>query len=85
MYQNHDKSLMRPEEFAALGTDMVAYMREISGEEISEAFPQSIELDDRRKYWALFAANGTPLMIADQPQDLLNGAFYNNLHAILPN
>jgi len=84
MFHDHENKLLKNEEFADLGTDVVAYMREITGTEILDTFPGKVELDEERNYWALFAANGSPLMVAEKAGDVINGAFYNDLRAVLP-
>lgn len=85
MYQFDSRPLMNAEELAALGIDFVAYVREISGSELDDLLAEGPELDPDRNYWALFAANGQPLMISDQPDEIMNDAFYNDLQPILPN
>ncbi|MEM9332118.1 MAG: DUF1150 family protein [Pseudomonadota bacterium] len=76
---------LKREDFAALGSDAVAYMRKISAEDLSNVFPDALELKAGKKYWALFAANGQPLMLSDKASELKSSAFYNDLHAVLPN
>ena len=85
MFHNHSNGGLKLEEFVALGTDAIAYVREISGSEIHETFSQEIELDDETTYWGLFAADGQPLMFSDRPDQVLNNAFYNDLKAVLTN
>lgn len=74
-----------PSKFAGLGHDAIAYMRRISAEEIERAFPGMPELEAGRKYWALFAADGTPLVLANEQNEIASTAFYNNLLAVQPN
>ena len=85
MYHDHTRNFLQPEEFAALGKDAVTYFRQISAEEIKKAFPDAAELESKREYWVLFAANGEPLMVTDQEVDVISSAFYNDLEAIKPN
>ncbi|MCG6858475.1 MAG: DUF1150 domain-containing protein [Salaquimonas sp.] len=68
-----------PDELAKLGQGRVAYMRQISGREIAEAFPGTVELDPNATVWALFGADGTPLAIADDAGGALSTAFQNDL------
>lgn len=68
-----------PDELAKMGQGRVAYMRQISGREIAEAFPGAIELDPEATVWALFGADGTPLAIADDAGGALSTAFQNDL------
>ena len=85
MFQNHKESAIGAEDFAALGTDAIAYVREISGSEILATFSGDMELEKDQTYWGLFAADGQPLMFSNQADQVLNGAFYNDLHAVLTN
>ena len=68
-----------------LGTGTLAYMRPITSEEIRSAFPEMRDLADGATYWALFAADGTPLILASEREEITSSAFHNNLRAILPN
>ena len=85
MFHDHKNSAVEPEEFAALGSDVIAYVRKISGSEINAAFPDGLELERDETYWGLFAADGQPLMYSNQLDQVLNGAFYNDLCAVYPN
>lgn len=85
MYQSSEKELKEMQEFASLGNEVVAYMREITTEEIQDAFPDTPELEPGQRYWALFAADGSPLVLAETQADVSSSAFYNDLQALLPN
>ena len=73
------------EALAKMGADAVAYMREMTAEEIQSAFPDTPELEVNQTYWALFGADGAPLMLASERVDIASSAFYNNLKPVLPN
>ena len=77
----HESSipLMTAEELATLGAGKIAYMLRISGREISEAFPDAMEIAPDVLVWALFAADGTPLALADDAGGALSMAFTNDL------
>jgi len=85
MYQINQNNLLEMQELAELGNDVVAYMREISSDEIKDKFPGTDGLQSGQTYWALFAADGTPLVLADDQQGVSNEAFLSDLKAILPN
>ena len=68
-----------------LGTGTLAYMRPITSAEIREAFPEMRDIADNTTYWALFAADGTPLVLSSEREEITSSAFHNNLRAILPN
>ena len=67
------------------GTGAIAYMREMTAEEIASKFDDIPELQPGITYWAMFAADGTPLMLAGTKDELANSAYFNDLEAILPN
>lgn len=66
-------------ELAAIGSGHIAYMRELSGRQINEAFPGKISIDPTAKVWALFGADGAPIMLAGDASAALAGAFQNQL------
>jgi hypothetical protein len=82
-----DLSFNSPEadNFAQLGTDAITYLRKISAEEVEEKFPGLPDLESGVVYWAMFAADGTPLMLSDSKSELTSSAHSNDLTAILPN
>lgn len=85
MIRNSESTVLDTEEFALLGKDTVAYVKELSGSEVSSAILEDLNLDKEDRIWGLFAADGNPLMFSNQPDQVVNGAFYNDLKALLPN
>lgn len=67
------------EELAGMGAGHIAYMRKISGAEIAAAFPGAVEVPAEAMVWALFAADGTPIALAEDAGSALGSAFENNL------
>ena len=68
-----------------MGTNVVAYIREMTAEDIIKAFPETPELEAGRTYWALFAADGEPLVLAHEQNDVTSTAFYHDLKTVIPN
>jgi hypothetical protein len=66
-------------DLASIGSGHIAYMRPITGEEITRAFPNTVQIAPEARVWALFAADGTPLVLADNRGEAIAGAFDNNL------
>jgi hypothetical protein len=66
-------------DLANIGSGHIAYMRRITGEEITKAFPNTVEIAPTAQVWALFAADGTPLVLSDNKGEALAGAFDNDL------
>lgn len=57
--------VLTPEAFAILGGGEIAYVRPITSEDVSALFPQAPKLAPGMKLFALHAADGTPITIAD--------------------
>lgn len=70
---------------AHMGNDSVAYLREITSDEIHDKFPHVENVNGGMMYWAMFAADGSLLMLADSEKDLTHSAFYSDLVPIKPN
>lgn len=85
MYHDVEFNTQEIESLAQMGTDAIAYMREMTTDEIMATFPETPELENNQTYWALFGADGAPLMLASERVDIASSAFYNNLKAIMPN
>ncbi|MGN6467586.1 MAG: DUF1150 family protein [Rhizobiaceae bacterium] len=66
-------------QFAHLGEGVVAYMREIGAEELMGRFPNMPTLKPGTRLWALFAANGQPILLTDARAAALAGAIENDL------
>jgi len=77
----HEKELaaITEQELAAIGQGHIAYMRQLSGKEINEAFPGKVEIEPEARVWALFGADGTPIMLAGDAGAALQGAFQADL------
>lgn len=52
-------------ELALLGSGEVGYIRKMRSEEVSRCFPEAPEIDPTLDLWALFAADGTPILLTD--------------------
>jgi hypothetical protein len=59
-------------ELADLGNGEVGYIRKMRSEEVAERFPQAPELQPGLDLWALFGADGTPILLSDSR----SSAFY---------
>lgn len=73
--------VMTPADLAALGTGHVAYVRRVDPQEFASAFGTD-ELQVPGELWALFAANGQPILLADGPGAAIQGAQENNLDTV---
>jgi hypothetical protein len=52
-------------DFAVLGNGQVGYIRKMLSDEVRIKFPQAPELDPGLELWALFGADGTPILLSD--------------------
>lgn len=72
-------NVLSQEELAHLGEGTVAYLREFDSAELKERFPDAPDMAPGTTLWALFAANGTPILLADAHSSALAGAMQNDL------
>lgn len=66
-------------DLAHLGEGTVAYLREIDSDELRGKFPGLPEIAPGTRLWALFAANGQPILLSDARDRAIAGAFENDL------
>ncbi|KPF47319.1 DUF1150 family protein [Rhizobium sp. G187] len=52
-------------ELAHLGAGEVGYIRKMKFDDVSRCFPEAPEIDPELDLWALFAADGTPILLTD--------------------
>ncbi|KAA0699328.1 DUF1150 family protein [Neorhizobium sp. P12A] len=52
-------------ELAHLGSGEVGYIRKMRSEEVSRCFPEAPDIDPDVDLWALFGADGTPILLTD--------------------
>lgn len=77
-----EKHTMTPETFAGLGGGQIAYVRPIKGVEARGLFPSLPQIADGLDLWALLAADGSPIMVADSREALVMNARENDLDAM---
>lgn len=73
------KHTLTDEELAGLGEGTVAYLREIDSEDLMGRFPGMPQIAPRTRLWAVFAANGRPILLTDQRASALAGAIQHDL------
>ena len=66
-------------EFAHLGQGTVAYLRKVTSDDLLGRFPGLGEIAPGLELWALFSANGQPILLADARDRALAGAMENDL------
>lgn len=74
-----EKNILTDAELAHLGEGSLAYLREIDSEELRGKFPGMPEIEPGTRLWAVFAADGRPIMLTDARDTALASVFQNDL------
>jgi hypothetical protein len=69
-------------EFAALGKGEVGYIRKMKSDELTRRFPALSQIASGLDVWALFAANGEPIILSDRQSAVLQGASENEIQPV---
>jgi hypothetical protein len=76
---NQDKIILSDFEFASLGNGEVGYIRKMKSDDLTRRFPALSQIAPGLDVWALFAANGEPVILSDQQSTVLEGASDNEI------
>jgi hypothetical protein len=76
------KIAMTSETFAGLGGGRIAYVRPIKPSAAKILFPQMPQVAPDLELWALLAADGTPIMLADSREAVMLNAHENDLETV---
>ncbi|HEY5817123.1 MAG TPA: DUF1150 family protein [Mesorhizobium sp.] len=79
MTSNATTVTVTQDQLAHIGEGIVAYVREMPSEELKGKFPGLPEIAAGTRLWALFAANGQPILLSDARDRAIAGAFENDL------
>lgn len=79
MTGNESRLTVTEAQLAHLGEGQVAYLRKVSSDELRGRFPGLADIAPGLELWALFAANGQPILLSDARDRALAGAFENEL------
>lgn len=71
-----------PDEFAHLGGDEVAYIRETEAKDVIGQFPIARQMPPTSRLFVLHAADGTPIVLADSRAAALANAHENQLKTV---
>ncbi len=74
--------VMTADQFAHLGEGHVAYVRKIQTDDLIGRYPGLPELDPGLELWALFAADGQPILLTGERSDAVAGAMENQLTTV---
>ncbi|MGB8818151.1 MAG: DUF1150 family protein [Rhizobiaceae bacterium] len=73
------KIIFSQTELASLGAGEVGYIRKMKSEDLQRRFPALSQLAPGLDVWALFAANGVPIILSDRQSAVLEGASDNEI------
>jgi hypothetical protein len=73
---------MTPESLAGLGGGRIAYVRSMRSEEVRNLFPNVPPIAPGLELWALLAADGTPIMLADSREAVVMNAHEQDLETV---
>jgi hypothetical protein len=77
-----ERLTMTSETFAGLGGGRIAYVRSMRSEEIKTLFPNVPPIAPGLELWALLAADGTPIMLADSREAVVMNAHEQDLETV---
>jgi hypothetical protein len=77
-----ERLTMTPETFAGLGGGRIAYVRSMRSEEVKNLFPNVPPIAPGLELWALLAADGTPIMLADSREAVVMNAHEQDLETV---
>lgn len=69
-------------DLAMLGAGEVGYIRKMRSEEVAQKFPQAPHLEAGLDLWALFGADGTPILLSDSRSSAFYKAAENELATV---
>jgi hypothetical protein len=80
--ESNEKQVMPAQAFATLGGGRIAYVRSLKSEDARNLFPSMPEIASGLDLWALLAADGTPIMLADSREAVLMNAHEHELEPV---
>ena len=77
-----ERLTMTPESLAGLGGGRIAYVRAMRSEEVKNLFPNVPPIAPGLELWALLAADGTPIMLANSREAVVMNAHEQDLETV---
>lgn len=77
-----NETRVSPEQFAHLGEGAIGYIRKISSDDFMAAWPGVAEIPSGIDIWALFAADGMPILLTDERASAIEAAREKELMAV---
>ncbi|MDH6264871.1 hypothetical protein M2360_000252 [Rhizobium sp. SG_E_25_P2] len=69
-------------EFAHLGAGKLGYIRKMRSEDVSRVFPEAPNINPGLDLWALFGADGTPILLTDNRSSTFFKAAEDDLQTV---
>jgi hypothetical protein len=76
------ESPLTPEQFAQLGDGLIAYVRSMRSEDVNRLYPQAPQIAPGMTIFALFGADGAPIVLADSEEGCIGNARENHLQMV---
>ena len=77
-----EKNVMSDDVFAGLGGGKIAYVRPLNAEQARGLFPSMPPVAPGLELWALLAADGSPIMLADSRDAVMMNAHEAELETV---
>jgi hypothetical protein len=79
MTDTENRPVLSQSDLAHLGEGTVAYLKQMESDDLKGKFPGLPDIQPGLKLWALFAADGRPILLSDERDRAIAGAFENHL------
>ncbi|WP_292531710.1 DUF1150 domain-containing protein [Methylocystis sp.] len=70
------------EQFAQLGDGIIAYVRPMRSEDVNRLYPHAPQIAPGLTIFALFGADGAPIVLADSEEGCIGNARENHLQMV---
>jgi len=82
MNSKHVSTQLTLSELAQMGSGKVGYIRKMRATDVSRCFPEAPEIDPALDLWALFGADGTPILLTDNRSSTFFKAAEDDLRTV---
>jgi len=77
-----NNDILNDNSLAVAGNGQIAYVRAIKSEDVQRLFPQAPALQPGLNLFALLAADGTPILLAETREAAVANAMANDLQTV---
>ena len=81
-HPTHNTLGMTQDQLAHLGDGALAYMKQIKSEDLPNLFPEAPKMRPGIDLFALHAADGTPILLADSREAVIANAWQHELQMV---